>query len=182
MTSRQPNRHGFTLMEILVALFIGGMLISAGRMLFDTAIDAQHRLESRVSRTSARNAAISEMQRAVRTVRPLEEIPFSGNSDSVSFAGWCPDGYGGRARCRVLISAKPVLAIEEQFGGSAQQKWVADSSGGRLDFVTDAASGDETVDGWESASSAPLAIRWISLGEHGEAGDTLVFEILRSGP
>lgn len=181
MTSSRAGR-GFTLLEILVALLIGAMIIGAGRQLFDAAVDAQDRLQSAVTRTAASRAAISEIQRAVRTSRASASTPFIGSPDRVSFEGWCPDGYNGRARCVVQIFAAPMLIIDEQLMSGSHHTWIADSSGGRLDFVVDASMSKATVNEWESISSTPLAVRWVSRGTSAGATDTLLFEITRSAP
>lgn len=182
VTIAPSGRTGFTLMEVLVALLIGGTIISVGRTLFDSTVDAQRRLQSRVAVTAAYRAGTYEIQRAVRSGRASDSIPFAGTASEVSFAGWCQDAYGGMTRCAVRISTEPFLSITERLLTGGKHEWVADSVGGRLDFVVDAASSEPTVSTWESASATPSAIRWISRRPRVGAADTLLFEMLRSAP
>ena len=182
MSTASSARGGFTLMEILVALIIGSTIIGAGRALFDITVGAQRSLQSSVSRVVTGRVAVYEIQRAVRAGRASGSAPFIGTSDEVSFESWCPDGYAGMARCAVRVSAKPNLSITEQLATGSRHSWVADSVEGRLDFVVNASSLEPTVSKWESASSTPQAIRWVSFQTHVGSGDTLLFEILRSAP
>jgi len=182
MTNTPSDRPGFTLMEIMVALLIGAAIITVGRTLFDTAMNAQRSLRSRVGTTGAYRVARYEIQRAIRTGRASDSIPFVGSASKVSFAGWCPDGYGGLSRCAVRISTQPFLSIIELRENGSEHEWVADSADGRLDFVVDAGGLEPTVSAWESTSIMPSAIRWISRPSRTGSSDTLLFAVLRNAP
>jgi prepilin-type N-terminal cleavage/methylation domain-containing protein len=181
-----PGRRGcpgFTLVELLVAMFVGGLVMLAARMLVVQLADSTRRLQSA---TAAADAAANS-ERVVRgLVSRLEvgtdaTLTFEGSGHQARFTSWCDVAGGWQERCVVTMSILPATPPD-----SGEAFVVAPSLGdpvvlrtgirsGTLGYLTDARESGQWIRSWASRITAPLAIGAVL--ETGRAVDTLVIRV-----
>lgn len=178
------RRRGFTLVELLVALVVGGFVMLGGRLVFDSVTDGGRRL----AEASRRVDVDANGERLVR--RSLASLEagisgggsFGGDAAHASFTSWCDTPGGWQERCAVKLEITG-NTHDPRNGGrrgrllvlrSANAEPVPVWSGfaeGTLQYLVDASNGGSWVQRWEPGLSTPLAIGAII------DGDTLVFRI-----
>ena len=182
MRSRSPRSSpgGFTLLEVVVALALSGLVLLGARLMLEQVGDGAERV-------SAAAAGADRDANAERTLRDLvSRIEVSsragrkvtGNAQGVSFSTWCDVPAGWQERCDAtlgLVRAGPtnVLALAApQVGVQPVRRGFAK---GTVLYLTDAAGGGAWVRSWSSALAAPLAIA-VAMD-----GDTLILRIGERG-
>ena len=166
MTHTRASRVGFTLIEVTVALVIGGMALVAAAALFNGLARRAEGVE-RAGRRADRDA---NSERLLRTLFENIDLrgdstspPVSGDQRSIRFRAWCDEGRGSFAPCGVRLS------IQQDAGLSFLQLELAgaDSSTlvlrrgfreGRLRYLLYAREGSRWIDAWPARLVAPTAI------------------------
>ena len=159
---------GFTLIEVTVALVIGGMALVAAAALFNGLARRAEGVE-RAGRRADRDA---NSERLLRTLFENIDLrgdstspPVSGDQRSIRFRAWCDEGRGSFAPCGVRLS------IQQDAGLSFLQLELsgADTSTlvlrrgfreGRLRYLLNAREGGQWTDVWPRLV-APTAIALI---------------------
>lgn len=103
------NEHGFTLLELMIALTLLGVMLTMVYSVFATALDAVPRGENVAAQSARMRAATSLMSRQVRSIIPYpmegegESTPcyFAGNSNYFDFFTAAPQHNGGEGLARV---------------------------------------------------------------------------------
>jgi prepilin-type N-terminal cleavage/methylation domain-containing protein len=188
---------GFTLVEIMVAIAIGGLVLLGARSLLEALADE----EGHVAREAAIHDARANGERLLRDlvgrmeVGTTESGSFAGDPAEASFTSWCDVPAGWQERCRVTI------AIEGGAGGAGSDgtdpALVARFPGGRrvvlrtgfrageLRYLNSASSGGQWFRQWGEGITAPLAIGVLlereSSDVEGFVVDTLIVRIGERG-
>lgn len=157
------TRHGFTLVEVMVAIAIGGLVLLGARSLLEVLADEEHH----VARDTATEDARSNGYRTLRSlvgqmeVGTTESGPFSGDPESTSFTTWCDVPSGWQERCAVTLAferegAETVLVAHLP----AERRLVLarDFSAGEFRYLNSATSGGQWFRQWGRGITAPLAI------------------------
>lgn len=185
----QPrDRGGFTLIEVLVALAVSGLVLLAARGLLDALADGADRVTAHAS-VADRNA---NGERLVRGLLARAEAgtsnarTFAGDARAVRFSSWCdvPSGWLERCHAAIVIDHDEVAARTAD--RSALLVVAVLSTGeivplrrglgaAELLYLSDARDGGHWLRGWGASVTAPLAVGVVM------DGDTLVLRIGERG-
>lgn len=111
---RPAGRHGFTLLELLVALVVSAVVLLGARAISETLADGAHR--STVAATDADQSVNSE--RLLREVVGRIEVAdrgdrrFDGTSKRARFASWCAVPAGWLERCSGALLLDSTAALD----------------------------------------------------------------------
>jgi prepilin-type N-terminal cleavage/methylation domain-containing protein len=157
-------RTGFTLVEVMVALVVMGVvLVGARAMLGQIADDAD-----RITAASAEADRAANADGLLRTIAgrlevvpvPGQEIRFEGEPQGARFHSWCevPDGW--LERCEVSLGfieleGEKVLALRLSTGELVPLRRGFQS--GEMTYLRDAATGGAWIRSWGASITAPLA-------------------------
>jgi len=157
------RRAGFTLLEVVVALAITGMVVLGARaVMARLGDDAAH-----LAATAADDDREANADRLLRDLvgraepSPRGALPFTGNSDAVRFTTRCEVPAGWQERCQaelavVEVSGVPTLGLTL---GTGEAVVVRRGFGAaRLRYLYDPANGGTWVNQWSSAFSLPWAV------------------------
>ena len=151
--------HGFTLIEVLVAIAVTGIVIGGSAALVGAVADSEREARSRTH--AAVGAFNSErlLAELVGNLVPSEatEIALSGTRSSAAFRSRCMRAGGWMARCSVrleLLGAPPRLRLHLSREPAIQLEI---ASPRRLLYLTEASGRRTFVTTWES-SVPPLAV------------------------
>lgn len=174
------RRSGFTLIEVMVALVVSGIVLLGARAMLEVTADS-------ASGISAAAAAVDRDANAERVLRALVErieigtvdgTSFGGDSATARFASWCDVPAGWLERCAVT------LTIERDSTGGAlvARTSVGDEyrlrSGfrqGTLRYLDSPNAGGVWIHSWGAGITAPMAVGIIL--DH----DTLIVRIGERG-
>lgn len=160
------TRRGFTLVEVMVALTVMGIvLVGARTMLGQIADDAD-----RITAAAADADREANAEALLRTVAGRLELPtafgdeedgFQGEAHGTRFRSWCevPDGWLERCSASIgfiRLDGDNVLALRLSTGELVQLR--RGFGAGELVYLRDAANGGAWVRSWGASITAPLAI------------------------
>lgn len=153
-------RHGFTLIEVMVALVLTAIVVGAAYQIFTSAIDVSARVDTAgVAHARATNARrwLSAALGSVDITRDTGG-EFAGETARLTFTTWLLTGDGWFEPNRV--------SIEETGGGVAASgdQGVAILLFPRarlagIDYLGRLGEDSPWLSGWESAITAPMAVR-----------------------
>ena len=152
--------HGFTLVELLVALTIAGSVAILAHRMFTGVADAAVRLD-------AMREALDREMNAQRVLIELagnleigtaETAGFQGEPDAVSFTSWALGVEGWLSRRRVTLAARDSALI---VSGLTDDPLALMRSVRRVgfDYLLEPGADEHWVRQWISPVSAPVAIR-----------------------
>jgi prepilin-type N-terminal cleavage/methylation domain-containing protein len=160
---RASSAPGFTLIEVLVALLLSGIVAIGVHDIFGTLADD-------ATRVTAGGEAIDAVANADRFVRALVAntetdfdpgSEFGGGSTAAVFTSWCQTQHGWLERCRVTLSIEPhsardVLVAHLSTGESLQLREF--DAGAQLRYLADLTAGGQWTDRWTPGPLVPRAI------------------------
>ncbi|HEX8361678.1 MAG TPA: prepilin-type N-terminal cleavage/methylation domain-containing protein [Longimicrobium sp.] len=176
---RFADRGGFTLLEVMVALAISGLLLLGARALLVQVGDAAEEIAGTAAGVD-REANAERLLRALvgRVEPPRPESEFVGTPRGVRFATWCDVPAGWLERCSVSLGILQagdghVLALQAEGGEVVALR--RGFAAGHLLYLQDPAGGGMWRRGWSSSVTAPVAIGVVMdgdttilrVGEHG---------------
>ncbi len=179
------TRRGFTLLELLVALALSGLILLGARLMLEGVADDAGRIAA-AARAADREANAERALRQLFARLDLGGSPdagFGGDERTMRFSTWCSVPAGWLERCRVTLGVE--TAEGGPSGGSLQL--VARFSNGEvlvlrpalraatLRYLNDAAGGYSWFRGWGDGITAPAAVGIIA------DGDTLIVRIGERG-
>lgn len=109
MTGGSVTRKGFTLLELVVAVAIGGYVFSLAALLM-TVCTEQAVTVAQVARTrAAEGTSEMHLRWLVGQMHSSDDSSAApvGTSSFIRFSSWCEDPAGWRERCEVEISLPP---------------------------------------------------------------------------
>lgn len=164
MSPRRAARAGFTLVEVMVALVVMGVVVVGARTMLGQIADDADRITA-ASTEADREANAEGLLRTIAgrlETRPVlgQEIRFEGEPQGARFHSWCevPDGWLERCEASlgfIDLEGEKVLALRLSTG-----ELVALRRGfrtGEMTYLRDAASGGTWVRRWGASVTAPLA-------------------------
>lgn len=177
---KRRGRAGFTLVEVVVAVVLAGVSALLAHELFGAVADHGRGLHAARAGLDRRSNAHRFLRSAFLSLEAGIDgaEPFSGRSDQVTFSTWLPTADGWLER--VTLD----LRLEED-------RWVAAAASDpalvlargvtalRFDYLLEPGGDSKWVSEWESAVSAPLAVR-VRIAR-GERSDTVLYLIKARG-
>jgi prepilin-type N-terminal cleavage/methylation domain-containing protein len=161
-TALPPYRPtaGFTLVELLVALTLSGLVVLTVARLFTTLVTAERTLSvERRTRTRQENAhrwLVSAFLSLEVGAAPGES--FEGSAHQVAFTTWQMTPRGWFERRRIVLSSEDARLQARLDDGSTVT--LADSLlGVGFDYLLEPGATTHWVSSWISPVSAPLAVR-----------------------
>ena len=157
------KRRGFTLVEVMVALLVSGVIVLGARMILEQLGDEATRIVGYAARTD-RNANAERQLRAL--ARRLEiattaSTEFGGDEQSAHFSSWCDVPGGWQERCAVTLEVdvegdKHMLVARLSTG----EKLIIRDELERceLRYLKDASTGGTWFRSWGTGISAPIGI------------------------
>lgn len=161
----RSGRAGFTLVEVMVALVVMGVVLVGARTMLGQIADDADRITA--ATTNADREANAEG--LLRTIAgrldvspvPGREVRFEGEPQGMRFASWCevPDGWLERCDASlgfIQLEGENVLALRLSTGEMVPLR--RGFGAGELVYLRDAAAGGEWVRSWGASITAPLAV------------------------
>jgi prepilin-type N-terminal cleavage/methylation domain-containing protein len=155
--------RGFTLVEIMVAIAIGGMVMLGARALLEALADEEHRMAGETAVQDAR----ANGERTLRALVGRLEVgtseggPFTGVPAATSCTSWCDVPSGWQERCEVAIAFEiegdaPVLVA--RLAGGRRLVLERGFHSGTLRYLNSAGAGGQWFQKWGTGITAPLAL------------------------
>lgn len=157
------TRHGFTLVEVLVAIAIGGLVLLGARALLEVLADEEQHLTHDTATQDARSNGYRTLRSFVgqMEVGTTESGLFSGDPRSTSFTTWCDVPSGWQERCAITLvfeREEGELALVARLPRGRHLVLARDFSAGEFRYLYSAASGGQWFGNWGRGTTAPLAI------------------------
>lgn len=177
-TGQRYPMLGFTILEVVVALAVSGVVLLGARLMFDTlASAARDTIQAGHDADQSANG-----ERLLRSLAGRLEIGtghsthFGGDERSVHFTTWCDTPSGWLEHCNLVLSVEPVdskpalvahLTAVEAHGdlGSHTIVLATGFRSGALRYLNDPRTGGHWFIRWGEAVSAPLALGVILDGD-----------------
>lgn len=148
------SRSGFTLIEVLVALVVSGMVVAAAAALLSVLEDRAQTID-RAGRQIDREANADRlMQQLVGNIGTADSTPaVLGSASAASFQTWCETPHGWLDRCAAQLSFERRgngIALQLRLLGvdSAVIEIRRDLEIGRLRYLRNAESRGTWTDSW----------------------------------
>jgi prepilin-type N-terminal cleavage/methylation domain-containing protein len=160
-----PARAGFTLVEVMVALVVIGIVLIGARAMLGQVADSADRITA-ASAEADREANAEGLLRAIAgrlEVAPVpgQEIRFQGDPRGARFHSWCevPDGW--LERCEVSLGfielqGERVLALRLSTGEMVPLR--RGFASGEIAYLRSADGGGSWVHTWGASITAPIAL------------------------
>lgn len=178
------TRSGLTLLELMIALSLGGMILAGAHAVLATLTGEADAIASRAAAADA-GANGERMLRALVgriEVGTPEAIPFTGAPDRVRFTSWCEVPAGWLERCTVTLTIAMAAGERSLLANVNAQPAVtllSDSALVAFRYLNSAANGGQWFREWGAGISAPLALGVIT--RSGQRRDTLIVRIGERG-
>ena len=174
------GRRGFTLIELVVALFVSGVVMLGARLIMESLANAEDQLRA----DAARGDASANGERLLRTLFARLEVgtdqsrEFGGDERATRFTTWCDVPTGWLERCEAEVAfdtaaGGPALVARLSTGERVVLRRGFDS--GALRYLNAPAGGGQWFRVWGHGITAPLAIGVIT------DGDTMIVRIGERG-
>ena len=152
------ERHGFTLIELMIAITITSGLLLAGRTILEQVSAVAHAI---TADAAANDTTLSHARLLRSIVRNLEVGPdsnttFVGDERSVTFTSWCSDANVTPVRCLARLTVDTVVTLTTSIAPATVL--MRSTGGGRFRYLNDARGGGDWYRSWGAGITAPLAI------------------------
>lgn len=166
------QRRGFTLIEVLVAVAITGLVALLAHQLFGAVVDASRRIVAEREALDGERNARRYLRDAFLSLDVGDSTGFEGHPDHVAFAAWQRTADGWQERRRIELSQDGAVWLVVTSAG--ERVVLADSvTAVRLDYLLEPGAASPWVGEWISPVSAPLAVRMRITRWSGRADTTL---------
>lgn len=172
------RRSGFTMIELLVALAVGGLALTAGSALAGVAIDTVERQHSVIGRHTETVHGYLWLREAFAnaTAGQPGDAPFQGSAHTSRFSSSLPSARGWLEPTVVSLVLEDSNVVLLRRG--RPEIVVRGASSLAIDYLGAFGADSPWFTGWQSPSTAPLAVR-LRIGRT-QGTDTLVIQTLRS--
>jgi prepilin-type N-terminal cleavage/methylation domain-containing protein len=163
---------GFTLVEVMVALVVIGVVVVGARTMLGQIADDAGRITAAAAEGD-RDANSEALLRAVAGRLEVSGVPgidrgFEGEPQGTRFHSWCevPDGWLERCRASlgfIEIEGERVLALRLSTGEMVPVRRGFRS--GHIAYLRDAGNGGAWIARWGGSITAPLALALIVDGD-----------------
>lgn len=165
--NNRRRQIGFTLIEVVVALAVGGVVILGAHALLAAVADGA----DRITHASVEADRIANGERLLRALLGRLEVGtdstrrFAGDEREARFTSWCDVPAGWLERCEVHIAVRTdgaggTLSVLLPTGIAVEvRRGVGPLS---LRYLTNAAEGGRWVRTWGASLTAPLALGIVS--------------------
>lgn len=143
----RPHRPGFSLVEVLIALAVTGVVLLGARHVIGQMADAAREL-TRSARILDADATAERLLRALAgrlEVGTSEAREFEGTPTAVQFSSWCEVPAGWLERCEVRVGFDTLGATRRDGGASLSLTLTTTSSTAGVRSATGAAAGERVV-------------------------------------
>jgi prepilin-type N-terminal cleavage/methylation domain-containing protein len=179
----RPRRiAGFTLVEVMVAIVVMGVVLVGARTMLGQIADDADRIGA-AAREGDRDANAEALLRAVAgrldvSPAPGSGLRFEGQPEGARFHSWCevPDGWLERCQASlgfIQLEGAPVLALGLSTGELVPLR--RGFRAGEILYLRGAANGGDWVKSWGASITAPLAFGLVV------DGDTAIIRIGERG-
>jgi hypothetical protein len=179
MAAPDGRRSGTSLLEVIIALAVGGSILLCGRMVMEQLADAARRtidsgaeVESGINAERLLRAAVASTESAT-----IVSFAVRGAPDHADIETWCDVPAGWQERCRfeihivqnetenqlIAVFGSDTVVVRRRFGTGA------------LRYIADAAHGGSWRTEWISQITSPVALEVIL------DADTLILRIGERG-
>ena len=177
-------RRGFTLIELIVALALGGMILVGAHQVLGSLQDETRALAIRSAdiETSANGLRLLRAVAGRVEVGTPEAVAFAGTPIEARFTSWCEVPAGWLERCTVVLAVDTIRGaptLIARIDNAPVIGLVPNVSAGALRYLNSAANGGQWFRAWSTGISAPLALGVIR-SRDGHA-DTLIVRIGERG-
>jgi len=157
---RANERRGFTLVEVMLALALGGLVVLMAQRIFAGVTDGARRLseaqEALDRQANARRLLVGLV--GALDIGTSQSAGFDGRPNQVTFSTWTVSREGWPARQRVTLRLVSRALVAE--GLDAAAIVLADSVAALdIDYLLDYGADATWVRNWQSPVSAPLVLR-----------------------
>ena len=155
-----PARAGFTLVELLVALMIAGLVVLTVERLFAATIEQSRRIGRARLELDRRENAMRWLADAIGSldVGRDEPGPFVGAKDGLEFSTRLLTPYGWHEEERVGLRQEGSRLVARLRSG--REVLLADSvAGAEFDYLVERGEAAPWLQGWTSSVNPPLAVR-----------------------
>lgn len=156
-------RDGFTLIEVLVALVIGGLVLAGMRAIFEALADSSRVAQSKTVTLDQRANGVALLYRLTERLDAATPgaTPFFGTPGITEFSSWCEVPHGWLEPCRVVLTfdtlrAEPALVA--RLGDSTRIALVRGFTHGTFRYLESAENGGIWQRVWGRGTSAPVAL------------------------
>lgn len=157
------DRHGFTLVELMLAITLTAGLLLTGRLLLDQIADSEHRMISEgrvIHAAAARERTLRELFRNVE-VGTSDSATFGGDERTMHFTSWCDSAAGLRSRCDVSLAIDTAVTAVLSTAATAPEGRITlarDTVTGTFLYLGDAHNGGQWFRTWGTSITAPIAV------------------------
>ena len=166
------RRAGFTLVEVMVALAVMGVVILGARSMLGQIADDADRITAAAAEAD-RDANADALLRTIAgrlEVSPVagDEARFEGEPRGARFHSWCevPDGWLERCEASlgiIQVDGQNVLALRLSTGEMVPLRRGFEE--GEIAYLRSAADGGSWVRSWGASITAPIALAVIVDGD-----------------
>jgi len=159
------ERAGFTLVEVMVALVVMGVVLVGARAMLGQIADDADRITAAAS-DADREANAEGLLRVILgrlevSPMPGAEVRFEGEPHGMRFHTWCdvPDGWLERCEASlgfIQVEEESMLALRLSTGELVPLR--RGFGAGELTYLRDAADGGTWVQRWGASITAPIAV------------------------
>ncbi len=174
MNRPRSAHQGFTLVEIIVAMAVGGIVVLGARQLVESLTRSTRAITEYTAVTAHEGNAERVVRELVQRVEVgLELPPFGGTATSVSFSTWCDVAGGWAERCIATLATGAESTAWQYVSSPADVKAVIVSLGGvhRLLYFDGSSERRVWKAVWMPGGPLPLALGLV------RQSDTLILRI-----